>query len=106
VAPIWGGGNYRQGENHQSISIPTTDQHCMQPPTRHPLPTPANSPPVPRSPQTSAPHPPGYTAAELGPCAAQLLHLHGCASLSDAVPAYQPLAFVREKYAQVRRLCA
>jgi hypothetical protein len=50
------------------------------------------------------PHPPpGYTLADLGPCAAQLLHLRQCASLADAAPAYQPLAFVREKYAQVSR---
>jgi len=42
----------------------------------------------------------GYTLTDLGACAAQLLHLHQCAALANAVPAYQPLAFVREKYAQ------
>ncbi len=43
----------------------------------------------------------GYTPADLGACAAQLLHLHQCAGLAGAVPAYQPLAFVRQKYGQV-----
>lgn len=42
----------------------------------------------------------GYTAGDLGPCAAQLLHLHRCASAAEAAPAYQPLGFVRDKYAQ------
>ncbi|GBF92345.1 G2 mitotic-specific cyclin-A [Raphidocelis subcapitata] len=42
----------------------------------------------------------GYTAADLGAPAAQLLHLHRCAAAADATPAYQPLAFVRDKYAQ------
>ncbi|KAI8474472.1 MAG: cyclin-like protein [Monoraphidium minutum] len=42
----------------------------------------------------------GYSTASLGQCAAQLLHLHQCASAAECVAAYQPLAYVREKYSQ------
>ncbi|GBF89618.1 hypothetical protein Rsub_02336 [Raphidocelis subcapitata] len=40
----------------------------------------------------------GYTLADLEPCAAQLLHLRQCAALADEVPAYHPLAFIRDKF--------
>ncbi|KIZ05039.1 Cyclin-A1 [Monoraphidium neglectum] len=47
----------------------------------------------------------GYSAAELAPVAARLLHLLHCAGAADAAPAHQPLVFVREKYAHESWLC-
>ena len=48
----------------------------------------------------------GYSSRDLAPAALQMLHLMQCAPLAGAAALYQPLGFVREKFAHARWLRA